>query len=143
MRRLMTGCVMVAALFRAAPGEALPILNLLPLAGTAGADPGQTIGWGYERSNDDPTYWLVLNGVVATAPFESVTPNDQIFDFPILAPNTMVTQGWVQGAAGLMSSRGISRRHQGSSTRECSRSPLSCGRATRSSTGCFFNRYRI
>jgi hypothetical protein len=100
MRRLLTGCVMVAAVFCAARTDAAPILTLLPSTGTAGADPGQTVGWGYEVTNDDPAYWLVLTGLIAT-PFAYGTVNDLIFDFPILAPETTVTQNWVQGAAGL------------------------------------------
>jgi hypothetical protein len=100
MKRLLIGCVIVAALLFARPGHAAPILNLLPSAGTAGADPGQTVGWGYEITNDDPAYWLVLSDPIAT-PFAFGTPSDQIFDFPILAPQTTVTQSWVPGTAGL------------------------------------------
>jgi hypothetical protein len=92
--------MVVAALFCAARSDAAPILSLLPSTGTTGALPGQTVGWGYAVTNDDPTDWLVLTGVVAT-PFAFGTANDQIFDFPILAPQTTLTQNWTPGAAGL------------------------------------------
>ena len=102
MRRLVIGCVMIAALFAAPRADASPILTLLPSTGTAGADPGQTAGWGYEVTNDDPGYWLVLTGLTVTTPFAYGTVNDLIFDYPILAPQTSVTQNWLQGSAGLL-----------------------------------------
>lgn len=99
----ISGCLMLVALVCAAPAEAVPIFNLLPPT-TITADPGETVGWGYEIVNDETDYWLVITGLVPD-PFAHGTGSDAIFGFPILAPasspGSTVIQPYVPGVAGL------------------------------------------
>jgi hypothetical protein len=99
----ISGCVILVALACAAPAQALPIINLLPPT-TITADPGETVGWGYEIINDDPNYWLVIAGLVPD-PFAHGSGSDAIFAFPVLAPasspGSSVIQPYVPGVAGL------------------------------------------
>jgi hypothetical protein len=99
MNRIRHG-VVLAALLWAAPAGAAPIFSLIPADGSVVADPGQTVGWGYEIVNDDPTQWLVVSSLSA-APFEFGVGSDLIFDFPILAPGTSLVRPYVAGLQGL------------------------------------------
>jgi len=98
MRRLLSGCVLVAALLLASPTHAAPIFTLLP-AGTGVAAPGDTVGWGYEITNDDASNWLVISSFNSDL-FQYGTLTD-IFDYPILAPGASVTTPYLAGLQGL------------------------------------------
>jgi hypothetical protein len=50
-------------------------------------EPGQTVGWTYDITNDSATSWLVLNSVDADV-FLHGTPDSSVFDYPIIAPDT-------------------------------------------------------
>jgi hypothetical protein len=95
-----TGCVMLAALLWAAPIQAAPILSLLPPSGSVAAAPGQTVGWGYQIVNDDPTQWLVITSLIPGL-FQHGIGSDLIFDFPILAPGSSWVRPYVPGTQGL------------------------------------------
>jgi hypothetical protein len=91
---------MVTALMFATRTDAAPILTLLPPSGSAEAAPGDTIGWGYEITNDDPTAWLVITSLT-TDTFQYGTGSDLIFDFPIAAPATTLSTAYQPGIQGL------------------------------------------
>ena len=80
--------------------DAAPMLTLLPASGGVTAAPGETVGWGYEIVNDDPTQWLVISSL-ATDGFQYGSGSDLIFDFPIIAPGSSWTQAYVSGVQGL------------------------------------------
>jgi hypothetical protein len=92
-------CLTAAALLCAARAQASPIFTLLPEAGSSVASPGDTVGWGYEIFNDDPTDWLVIESL-SPGLFEQGTYSE-LFDYPILAPDTTVTAPYVAGLQGL------------------------------------------
>ena len=98
MKRL-TACGIFAALLWAAPTQASPIFTLLPGAGSDVASPGDTVGWGYEIVNDDPSDWLVVSSFNSDG-FQYGTVSD-IFDYPILASDTTVTVPYAPGLQGL------------------------------------------
>lgn len=92
-------CMTVAALLCAVPAQASPIFTLLPSAGSDAASPGDTVGWGYSIFNDDPSDWLVISSLNSD-PFQYGTVSD-LFDYPILAPDTTATMPYVGGLLGL------------------------------------------
>jgi hypothetical protein len=96
----LTGCVMLVALTWAAPSQAAPIFTLVPASGSLVGAPGDTVGWGYEVVNDDPTNWLVISGLNSDG-FQYGTVNDFIFDYPILAPGATLTTSYLAGIQGL------------------------------------------
>lgn len=63
-------------------------LNLLPGSSIQG-NPGDTIGWGYSIVNNSPDFLETTGLNVGLFP-SGFTPNN-IFDFPIVAPNSTVT----------------------------------------------------
>jgi hypothetical protein len=74
--------------------EAAPF-ELLPADGAIGGEPGSTIGWGYELTNES-TDWLVFTGINADA-FLYATPDSSLFDFPILAPGASASVAYDPG----------------------------------------------
>jgi hypothetical protein len=68
--------------------------TLLPGADISG-EPGSTIGWGYELTNES-TDWLVFTGINADA-FLYATPDSSLFDFPILAPGASASVAYDPG----------------------------------------------
>jgi hypothetical protein len=78
-------------LFAAVPAWTAEIhtFSLLPGDGSIAGTPGETVGWGYSIENQSTTHWLVTSGLAPGA-FQFGTP-DLIFDFPILAPGSIVT----------------------------------------------------
>jgi hypothetical protein len=76
-------------LFMPAYGSALDwTVTLRPSANLVGAA-GSTVEWDYSIQNRDDTDWLVLNSLSAGS-FQHGTPLS-IFDFPIVAPLTLLT----------------------------------------------------
>lgn len=65
-------------------------LSTLPSDGHVAGAPGETVGWGYEITNDDIENSLLVTGLSADA-FQSGTPDAFIFDFPAVAPGATVT----------------------------------------------------
>jgi hypothetical protein len=61
----------------------------LPADGVINGAIGETIGWGYTITNEDPTNWLVISGLSGGS-FMNGTPDASIFDYPILAPGTEI-----------------------------------------------------
>lgn len=98
MKRMSLSTTLFALLF-AAPAGATPVFTLVPGTGSAVASPGDTVGWGYEISNDDSTNWLVISSFSSDF-FQFGTETD-IFDYPILAPGSTVTTPYVAGLQGL------------------------------------------
>jgi hypothetical protein len=90
---------MLAAILWAAPTQATPVFTLLPGTGSTVASPGDTVGWGYEITNDDTTDWLVISSFNANL-FQFGTLTD-ILDYPILAPGATVTNSYLPGLQGL------------------------------------------
>jgi hypothetical protein len=83
---------LVAAVAMSNPAAAAPFtftFDTIPVDGALTAAPGQTVGWGYTITNEDPANWLELLALDHD-PFVSGTPNS-LFDFPILAPGASVT----------------------------------------------------
>jgi hypothetical protein len=82
----------VVLLFASAPAWTAEIytFSLLPGSGDVAGAPGDTIGWGYSIENQSATDWLVTTSVDPGA-FQSGTSN-LIFDFPIVAPGSSVTE---------------------------------------------------
>jgi hypothetical protein len=64
--------------------------NLIPADGQVSGPPGSTVGWGYSITNESTTEWLVFVSLNSD-PFQYGTPNS-LFDFPVLAPLTNVTE---------------------------------------------------
>jgi hypothetical protein len=65
------------------------------------APAGQTVGWGYQITNNSTSQWLVLENLTEN-PFQNVTSLDSVFDFPILAPGQSIMESYVQGNSGLL-----------------------------------------
>jgi len=74
--------------------------GLLPPGGAVSGPPGSTVGWGYTLANPSATNWLEITTVSADV-FSHGTPNNFIFDFPILAPLATLTVAYVPGTTGL------------------------------------------
>lgn len=92
MRNTFVSIMLVVALiFVSQQVYALPdwSFSTIPSDGTINGKPGDTIGWGYGISNLDTSNWLVISGI-SVGSFQSATPNDSIFDYPILAPLSSV-----------------------------------------------------
>jgi hypothetical protein len=64
-----------------------------PTDGAVTGSPGETVGWGYTITNDSSTDWLVLTDLVA-GNFQNGTPDAFLFDFPVLAPGSTVTEAF-------------------------------------------------
>jgi len=81
-------CDTLLLMFSLASLSQADILTLIPSSGSVTGAPGSTVGWGYFIA--DPTSdWLVPTGLVLTNP-SSGTVTD-IFDFPVVAPNSAVS----------------------------------------------------
>jgi hypothetical protein len=91
-RILLFGTALVAS----AVANPVPvfIFGLVP-SGNISGEPGQTIGWGYAISNEDPTDYLVLTNLDA-ATFLNGSASG-LFDFPIIAPLQTVTETFDAG----------------------------------------------
>lgn len=61
--------------------------------------PGSTVGWGYSITNKSAADWLVLTKLDAGT-FDHGTP-DNLFDYPVVAPDTTVNQPFVPSLTGL------------------------------------------
>jgi len=98
----ISGCVVLAALVCAAPSQAAPIFTLLPASGTLGAEPGATVGWGYEIVHEDPgDDWLVISSLNTPDGFQHGSGSDFIFTFPIVAPGSTLTTSYIPAIEGL------------------------------------------
>jgi hypothetical protein len=97
----ISALALVASLAWTAPTEAAPLLNLLPPGGSVAAEPGQTVGWGYEIVNDDPSQWLVISSLIAPSGFQLGVGSDLIFNYPILAPDSSLVVPYIAGVQGL------------------------------------------
>ena len=75
-----------------------------PNAGNIEAPAGDWLGWGYSISNDDPTNWLLLDGLSVDA-LEFVADVATPFDFPALAPGQTVSVAYLPPDAGLFAMR--------------------------------------
>lgn len=93
-------CVAVALCASPAARADAFTFGLLPPTGAVAGLPGSTVGWGYTLSNPSATNWLEITNVSADV-FSHGTPNNFIFDFPILAPLATLTVVYVPGTAGL------------------------------------------
>jgi hypothetical protein len=72
---------------------------------TISGNPGDTIGWGFQIVNNDPSNYLQIVTLSETGNFSVGTPNPDIFDADIglvIQPGQTVTQAWVPGTAGLL-----------------------------------------
>jgi hypothetical protein len=80
---------------------AMPDWNFstIPSDASISGNPGATIGWGYSISNPDASNWLVITGISANS-FQFATPDDSIFNYPILAPLTSIVMPY-DGVNGL------------------------------------------
>jgi hypothetical protein len=93
-------CVVLIAVTGAVTAEATPMVTLRPGAGSGGASPGATVGWGYEIVNDDSDNWLVISSFNSDG-FQYGSLNDFLFDYPIVAPGATITMPYLAGLQGL------------------------------------------
>lgn len=68
--------------------------------GAISGSAGETIGWGYSISNNDPNLWLAVT-VLSTNVFEMGVTNPYIFDCPVIAPNANISVPYIMGKQGL------------------------------------------
>jgi hypothetical protein len=67
----------------------------LPDPGDVSGTAGSTVGWGYSITNNSLTDALDLTGIDSTLYLATDgVPDASIFDFPVLAPNTTVTEDY-------------------------------------------------
>ena len=64
--------------------------NLVPTSGIISGSPGSTVGWGYTIVNNSTSDWLVTTALSAGT-FSNGLPQS-LFDFPVVAPLSTVTQ---------------------------------------------------
>jgi len=76
---------------QAAQADSSFTFTALPSSGAISGAPGSTVGWGYSIMNDSSTQWLVLSDLNTTESFLNGTPDNNIFDYPIIAPDQTVT----------------------------------------------------
>lgn len=72
--------------------------NLIPNGGAITAAAGQTIGWGYSITNNSSSF-LVTTALNADL-FLNGTPSS-VFDFPVIAPQTTVSENFETNNSGL------------------------------------------
>lgn len=65
--------------------------SALPTGGTTNGTPGSTVDWGYSITNNSSTQWLLLLALNTTQSFFNGTPNNNVFSYPLLAPNQTLT----------------------------------------------------
>lgn len=84
--------IVLALLWQIPVAHALPewSFSVLPASGDISGAAGSTIGWGYIIGNPDPVNSLSLIGLV-TDSFLDGTPDGSVFDFPVVAPNSIIT----------------------------------------------------
>jgi hypothetical protein len=85
MKRFLLSLILFASRL---PGAEIEF-DLLP-GGTISGTAGSAVGWGYTATNNSPDEWLVFVDF-NSGTFTSGTAN-ALFDYPILAPETTVTQ---------------------------------------------------
>lgn len=72
----------------------------LPVSSISGS-PGATIGWGYMFVNNSPNEWLFVTDITSDSGFQHGTATTSPFDFPVLMPNSSVTESY-SGTSGLV-----------------------------------------
>jgi hypothetical protein len=97
-RKLFAAILMCLASAEMTLADAIS-MSLLPTTGTIQGDAGSTIGWGYTITNNDPVNFLVFTNLNAGA-FSFGSPL-AIFDFPVVAPNTTVSETFAPDTSGL------------------------------------------
>jgi hypothetical protein len=85
------GIVLLTILFAATTYADTFTFSTIPAGGSLSAPAGSTVGWGYSVTNNSLTQWLVFTNIDAD-PFTHGTADSSVFDFPIVAPQTTVTQ---------------------------------------------------
>lgn len=73
------------------------LLTLLPSSGSIPGAPGMTIGWGYVLDNTSAD-WLVPIGLTLNNPADGSVVD--IFDYPIVPPNSTITRPYTFGGFG-------------------------------------------
>jgi len=93
--RLAVIFLCVAVIFCASPAARADsfTFDVLPVGGAISGPPGSTIGWGYTLTNQSANSWLMLTGVSADV-FLNGTPDASVFNLPILAPGTTLSQAY-------------------------------------------------
>lgn len=66
-------------------------LTLIPASGDVSGPAGSTVGWGYTITNSSSNWLETLS--LSAGSFSDGTPN-AIFDFPAIAPDSSVTEGF-------------------------------------------------
>ena len=86
--------LLVAGLFFSltCPVSAGVIFTLLPADGNVSGVPGSLVSWGYSLTNTDSSNWFATTNLNSDS-FANGTPT-LLFDFPILAPSTTVTEAF-------------------------------------------------
>jgi hypothetical protein len=95
MKRAISSSMLCAALLLAGALARADswTFSTIPTDGDVSGPPGSTVGWGYTITNESSTDWLVLTDLVA-GNFMNGTPDAFLFDFPVLAPGSTVTEAF-------------------------------------------------
>jgi hypothetical protein len=94
------GIVILTILFAATTYADTFTFSTVPGSGNLSAAAGSTVGWGYSVTNNSLTQWLVFASLDPSASFANGTANADVFDFPIVAPLSTLTQAY-DGTNGL------------------------------------------
>lgn len=96
----LCGIMLFTILFAATSYADTFTFSTNPPGGSISGPAGSTVGWGYSVTNNSVDQWLVFNNVGTDTAFSNGTPNGGIFDFPVVAPNTIITTDY-DGTNGL------------------------------------------
>lgn len=78
--------------------KAAPVISFAVIPSAASAGVGETIGWGYEITNNSTEYYV--STALNADTFQWALPL-ALFDFPVLAPGATISQAFVADLAGL------------------------------------------
>jgi hypothetical protein len=98
--RRLFGIVIFAILFATTTYADTFTFSTIPGSGNLSAAAGSTVGWGYSVTNNSLNQWLVFTSLGTDASFANGTANGDVFNFPIVAPLSTLTQAY-DGTNGL------------------------------------------
>ena len=86
------GIVLWTILFAATTYADTFTFSTIPASGSLSAAAGSTVGWGYSITNNSQDLWLEFTNIGTDAAFTNGFSNPIVFNFPLVAPNSTLTQ---------------------------------------------------
>jgi hypothetical protein len=96
----LCGIVLFSILFAATTYADTFTFSTSPASGNLSAAAGSTVGWGYSVTNNSLDQWLIFVSLGSPDSFSNGTLKFDVFDYPIIAPNSMLTRNY-DGTNGL------------------------------------------